>query len=449
MHIRCSGSFCVVPLEVNLPIGYVAQEPWIQVGSVRECILFGHALDSQLYHRIVTAVGLDVDFESWELGDLRVVDEGGQNLSTGQRMRVSLARCLYNQMMHSNNIHAVSYTLYCLDDFFSVLDPSLSLRIFDSLFGHAGLLHGSCVIMAIQDEFIHMVRSQGLDLSCMDFLVYHMKGLILDPYGETIDNMMSRRQTMPLNADTLQIRSIDCSPTIIAPKEDREAIDTTLSDTKQATGSIKLQNFVWFFNNVGLTIVAVLFFVSIASVSLTIINDQIIRSWGSVVDESRCKVCDLNALHRSEDMMLLSENYDSSMKQKINHYYMLVLIVSIKIIVCLCISLLETLGTIQAATRTYTSALEGILRSPVAVFNSLRIGVINNRLSTDQSYVDYKVFSRFSYISSMVIFSIMSIVSLCVMNWWSGIFVPIVLLLIYIAVIRDYLPMCRYVLHFQ
>lgn len=438
-----SGSCCVVPLEVNLPIGYVSQEPWIQVGSVRECILFGHQLDANLYNAVVTAVGLDVDFNAWELGDLRVIDEGGQNLSTGQRMRISIARCIYNQMMHANNVHAANYTLYCLDDMFSVLDPTLSVKIFNALFGEEGMLRGSCVMMVIQNDFIDMMRYHGVSLDGMEFSVYHMRNSILDPYGEKIQNFMDRCPYNPPAEGSPEPLPLEASPTSVVADESQPTEETDLNDTEQDMGAVKFRSYVWLFNNAGIFLVVLTVFVSLVSVLVSITNDQIIRSWANVVDQTRSSDAELSYRIRSDEVMLITEDYDDTMQTKIKHFHLLIFIITIKVVLCLCTCILETLGTMQAAKRSFESAIEGVLRSPISVFNTLRIGVINNRLATDQSYIDYNVFNRFSHIAAVVIYCVMSITALCVLNWWSGLAMPFVLFLIYILTFRNYLPMRR------
>ncbi|GFE55828.1 ABC transporter family protein [Babesia ovis] len=473
------GSVSVVPWEVNLPIGYVSEDPWISVGTVRECILFGHAMDQVCYSQVVSAAGLDVDFAAWEHGDQRVLDEGGQNLSTGQRMRISLARCLYNQIMHSHNAHSSKYTLYCLDDFFAVLDPALSIQIFKALFGPGGLMLGSSVIMAVQPSFIEMLKSSNAPLSTMDYFVYHLEGNNIPPRHENLDDYMGRLDNnVEIPSPTIE-QSEDTEPSITSC---RTASSTTqLTDCEQLHGSFGVKNFFWLFNHIGIRAVVVMLILAFTSVSLTIFSDQVVRSWGDLVDKNQCILTadaivspgvnsvlpdkpntvvtsdngcvaqDQNVAARNnlespadiEHRLLLNEEYGPFMRKKLNHYYIFTLTNALKIVLCLGICFIEPLGTFQAARTIYSSALGGVLQSPMSVFNNMRIGTVNNRLSTDQTYVDYNVFTRFSHTTATIIYSIMSVVTVCILNWWSGATLPFVLLFTFIVVIRDYLPMCR------
>ena len=65
-------------------------------GNVRQNILMGRPMDSELYDHVVMASGLNVDFVQLRHSDETFVGEGGSQLSGGQRARVALARALYS-----------------------------------------------------------------------------------------------------------------------------------------------------------------------------------------------------------------------------------------------------------------------------------------------------------------------------------------------------------------
>ena len=82
--------------KAGYSIAYAQQDPWIMNGNVRQNILMGRPMDSELYDHVVMASGLNVDFVQLRHSDETFVGEGGSQLSGGQRARVALARALYS-----------------------------------------------------------------------------------------------------------------------------------------------------------------------------------------------------------------------------------------------------------------------------------------------------------------------------------------------------------------
>lgn len=72
----------------------MAQQPWLQHGSIRENILWGEIFDESRYRRVIWACALHKDIEDLG-GDNIDIGEGGATLSGGQKARVALARAVY------------------------------------------------------------------------------------------------------------------------------------------------------------------------------------------------------------------------------------------------------------------------------------------------------------------------------------------------------------------
>nr|XP_027201895.1 probable multidrug resistance-associated protein lethal(2)03659 [Dermatophagoides pteronyssinus] len=121
--------------NVNGSIAYTGQEAFCFNGTIRENILFGRSYDSNRYQQIIQLTCLDYDFEQMSLNDQTIIDEGGGNLSGGQRIRIELARALYSDS-----------DIYLLDDPFSSLDSHLAKCIFDQCIKK--YLRNKIVIMA-------------------------------------------------------------------------------------------------------------------------------------------------------------------------------------------------------------------------------------------------------------------------------------------------------------
>lgn len=73
-----------VEKQKGLSVALATQDPWIMNGSVRENILMGRPFDQVFYTRVITACGLDVDFEQFIDNDDTIVGDRGVQCSGGQ-----------------------------------------------------------------------------------------------------------------------------------------------------------------------------------------------------------------------------------------------------------------------------------------------------------------------------------------------------------------------------
>ncbi|KAJ7705435.1 P-loop containing nucleoside triphosphate hydrolase protein [Mycena rosella] len=100
----------------NLPrgggIAYAAQESWVTNQTIRSNITFGATqYDEGRYAKVIHQCCLERDLELFAAGDNTEVGERGQNLSGGQKARISLARALFS-----------TAEIVLLDDVFAALE---------------------------------------------------------------------------------------------------------------------------------------------------------------------------------------------------------------------------------------------------------------------------------------------------------------------------------------
>ncbi|XP_017652829.1 multidrug resistance-associated protein 1 [Nannospalax galili] len=117
-------------------VAYVPQQAWIQNGSLRENILFGHPLQEHYYKAVMEACALLPDLEILPSGDRTEIGEKGVNLSGGQKQRVSLARAVY-----------CNSDIYLLDDPLSAVDAHVGKHIFEKVVGPKGMLRSKTRIL--------------------------------------------------------------------------------------------------------------------------------------------------------------------------------------------------------------------------------------------------------------------------------------------------------------
>ncbi|KAJ8707774.1 hypothetical protein PYW07_011451 [Mythimna separata] len=107
-------------LHVHAVVAYASQEPWLFEASVRQNILFGQDMDLRRYKQVIKCCQLKTDLEILPNGDKTVVGERGASLSGGQRARISLARCVYQNA-----------DVYLLDDPLAAVDAKVAHAIYE------------------------------------------------------------------------------------------------------------------------------------------------------------------------------------------------------------------------------------------------------------------------------------------------------------------------------
>ncbi|EKX73007.1 ABC transporter, ATP-binding protein domain containing protein [Theileria equi strain WA] len=176
------GSMAVLPLSTNMPIFYASQDVWLQKGTIRANITFGHRFDEDIYKTVLKAIELEHDISTWEGGDMRKISEHGYSLSGGQRVRVGLARAIYAYLIFSetNRESASDHSfLVVLDDSFTGLDPFVAKTIFKNLFDvNGGLLVKDDVatILAISKRVLDACVSSESPESFLDAVIYSLEG---------------------------------------------------------------------------------------------------------------------------------------------------------------------------------------------------------------------------------------------------------------------------------
>eukprot|EP01045_Picozoa_sp_COSAG04_P027117 COSAG04_NODE_3904_length_2436_cov_2.551562_2_plen_610_part_01 len=108
-------------LATDAPIAFVPQQPWIIAGTIRENILMGQPVDAKRYSKVVAACALETDLAAMPAADSTEIGDRGVNLSGGQKLRVNLARAVYQR----------DAELVLLDDPLSAVDAHVAAHLLD------------------------------------------------------------------------------------------------------------------------------------------------------------------------------------------------------------------------------------------------------------------------------------------------------------------------------
>jgi len=84
-------------LKINGSMFYVSQKPWLLSMTVRENIILDKPYIKEKFDRAVKMAALDSDLAMFDNGAERLVSDGADNLSGGQRTRVALASSFYQE----------------------------------------------------------------------------------------------------------------------------------------------------------------------------------------------------------------------------------------------------------------------------------------------------------------------------------------------------------------
>ena len=84
-------------IHVNGTVSYQGQNPWLINGTIKDNVLLNKPYDEEKFNWALKYSALELDLKTWDLRELHEVGESGTALSGGQRARISLARCLYQE----------------------------------------------------------------------------------------------------------------------------------------------------------------------------------------------------------------------------------------------------------------------------------------------------------------------------------------------------------------
>lgn len=144
-------------LEINGKVCYCSQQPFLMTKSILDNILFYREKDETRLAEAVEMANLVEDLMSFDDGIEKILNENGMNVSGGQRSRINLARCFYEDS-----------DIYIFDDPFSALDMTVSCRIIEE-----------ALIKKLKGKTRIIITHSVQYLKYADTIIYLENGLIL------------------------------------------------------------------------------------------------------------------------------------------------------------------------------------------------------------------------------------------------------------------------------
>ncbi|KAJ2711587.1 hypothetical protein H4R19_003175, partial [Coemansia spiralis] len=412
--IKCAGT-----VDVCGSIAYVPQQPWIMNATLRDNILFGNCFDQELYDRVIDACALRPDLDMLPAGDMTEIGEKGINLSGGQKARVSLARAVYARA-----------DVYLLDDPLAAVDAHVSKHIYTNVLGPHGLLKTRARILvtnAVQylsstDHIVMLadgqVAEEGSFTECMSRqggvykFVHNFVGETQAPDSssastsdtELSETTVSGRRMRKLLRPTLGqadaedvsnamvCRSRYASRVALADQAAETGRTTTVEVSKQ--GKVRWEVYRTFVRACGLGN-AVVFAVSLLVASVANVGANMwLKHWASSNGEI-------------DGAGMYTQRPEHSV------FYYLLIYGALGLLATLMLALqslvLWTRCSIAASTEVHQNMLVGIMRAPVAFFDTTPMGRILNRFSSDVSNCDTNLPFNISDLISTISVAISSV----------------------------------------
>ncbi|KAI9462255.1 P-loop containing nucleoside triphosphate hydrolase protein [Boletus coccyginus] len=345
---RVSGEvFC------NGSIAYCAQQPWVQTSTIQDNILFGLPLDVRQLQKAIRTTCFDSDLETFPYGMATQMSEKGNNLSGGQRARLSLSRAIYSNA-----------DIYLFDDVLSALDPRVGRAVFNN-----------CIRDALQGKTRVLITHQLQYLNQVDHVIVISDGTVVEQ--GSFDDLVARNGELTRLLSDVQTTSEEShdsakkdekrksasGPSMAAPKQE-ESTDQVIAEEERHMGTVDAATW-WAYlmatGGIGMAIMLLL---------------EIILLQGSVVILSQW-------------LTWWTEDTWHEKAQAWIGIYDGIGFASVLAIVILNVTIL--LSTIRASNTFHSKALKGVLRAPMWWFESQPIGRIMNRFSKDIESIDQRL----------------------------------------------------------
>ena len=355
-------------IHIKGRIGYAAQIPWIQNDTIRNNIIFSRPFDEYKYNEALRLCQLNEDLETFEGKDLTEIGEKGVNLSGGQKVRISLARTIYNEP-----------DIYLFDDPISALDANVGKRVMKN-----------CIVKHLKGKTRVVVTHALSYLKYMDRIIYMKSGRIewTGTYKEVHEQPfyaelakstgLSRAKSGDLNESSIDVKD----EKNIKKKEDDKVVKI-IKEEEQSRGGIKYTVYLDYFRYMGGICYIITIFI-------------IMIMWQANKGGS-----DLWLAHWSED-----ENQQKSQKDKRLKWiffgifsglgFLSVFFMFLRIIML-------TKGVIRLGKTVHRDMIERLIKAPINLFHeTVPRGQIYNRLSKDLDHMNFSMWAFGDLLTSLL-----------------------------------------------
>uniref|UniRef100_A0A665UJ55 ATP-binding cassette, sub-family C (CFTR/MRP), member 8 n=1 Tax=Echeneis naucrates TaxID=173247 RepID=A0A665UJ55_ECHNA len=362
-------------------VAYASQKPWLLNATLVENITFEMPMIKPRYKAVIEACSLQPDIDILPQGDQTEIGERGIILSGGQKQRISVARALYQQT-----------NVVFLDDPFSALDIHLSDHLMQD---------GILKLLGEEKRTVVLVTHKLQYLPHADWIIA-MKDGTIQTEGTLKDiqkaepelfeqwKTLMHRQDQEFEKDTdgasmtvlerNNLRRAMYSREAMKTEEDEEEEsvssedDDNLSQVMRQRATIPWRSCNTYLSSAGVLLLSLLLLSQLLKHSLMVAIDYWLAHWTSTHKQSQQN----------------NINIDCGFSHS---WYLSVFSVlcCLGIILCLATSVAVEWTGFKVAKELHQNLLNKIILAPMRLFETMPIGSILNRFSTDTNTIDQHI----------------------------------------------------------
>ncbi len=337
-------------------------------GTIRDNIIFYGDYDKEKYNQVVNACQLDKDFENLKHGDLTEIGSSGNNISGGQRSRISLARAIYKDA-----------DIYLFDDPIPSVDSFVSIKIFHQAI--VNFLKNKTIIYVTHDT--RNLKSSNRVIVMNDFKI-DFNGTYdefskNEKYKEILDENKENKKAAKLNGDITQIKG-----EYFTNKDD--TVGKLLKDEDQVEGKVSCSVYNEYFKIFGgYLFFIILLVLTIIFSGLGVYGELFLTDWTDNAEKE----------DDEDGKIQKEENYEFFVKYS--------LIIFSSIVVKLIKEFLIAFSNYRGVKRLHEEMISNIMNAPINLFHDIfPIGQILNRLIHDLEKTEAIIWTFNTIIISLI-----------------------------------------------
>ncbi|KAF5545328.1 ATP-dependent bile acid permease [Fusarium napiforme] len=423
-------------------IAYVGQTPWLESASLRDNILFGLPFIEERYKQVVDVCALEKDLQILTDGDKTELGANGINLSGGQKWRVTLARAIYSRA-----------NILVMDDVFSAVDAHVGRHIFEKCVT-GDICKGRTRILVT--HHVALVQSKAKYIVELGEGVALHAGLISDFIKDgTLEEIRQHEETAQqasedeITDSSTAVNSEEASITDPAENNENNALQKVpsknakqfIQEEVRERGVVKKHVYLTYLQDSGGVVLWSICALVFLGYEVGILGRAWwLRIWTGDVDES-ISVGSIQQQHGHASVFSLQHfPYSSAPEFRASgtHYdlkYYLWIYIAIS-------SATAIVGTfrffwayflaIKASRSLFEKMLFTVLHTPLRWLDTVPVGRILNRFSSDFNIIDNRITMDWTQFIS----NLLSLVGVCVAAFFaSGIVIPLAIVLLGLGIL--------------